>query len=82
MRSRKTKTHIEELAKKYGIKISQMEEIAEAPFKFFVQVASEGNRKTMKFDSVRIMGFGLFLVKEGRKKFLKKLNDDKKYIEN
>ena len=77
MRSRKTKIHIEEIAKNHGIKPSQMEEIAEAPFRFFVQIASEGNRQTMKFDAVRIMGFGLFLVKEGRKKFLKKLNDDR-----
>ena len=72
--------HLEEIARKYSIKVSQMEEIAEAPFRFLVQIASEGNRKTMEFDSVRIIKWGLFSVKEGRKKHFKKINDDKDKI--
>ena len=54
-----------------------MQEIAEAPFKFFVQIASEGDKKTTTFDSVRIIKWGLFSVKEGRKQFFKRLNNDK-----
>lgn len=77
MRSKRTKTHLEELAKKYGITTSQMEEIAEAPFRFFVEVASEGNRRTMTFHSVRIIKWGLFSVKEGRKEHFKKINNVK-----
>lgn len=82
MRSRRTKTHLEELARKYNIRVSQMEEIAEAPFRFFAQIASEGDRKQMNFDSVRIIGFGLFSVKEGRKKHFKKLNDAAEHIKS
>ena len=77
MRSKRTKTHLEELAKKYNITVSQMEEIAEAPFRFFVEVASEGNRRTMVFHSVRIIKWGLFSVKEGRKEHFKKINNVK-----
>jgi hypothetical protein len=82
MRSRRTKTHLEELARKYNIKVSQMEEIAEAPFRFFVQIASEGDREQMNFDSVRIMGFGLFSVKEGRKQHFKKINNAAEHIKS
>ena len=78
MRSKRTKTHLENLAKKYGLRLSQVEEIAEAPFRFFAQIASEGDKDKLEFDSVRIIKWGLFSVKEGRKEYLKKINDDKK----
>ena len=82
MRSKRTKEHLEKLSKKYGIRISQAQEIVEAPFRFFVQIASEGDKKTLRFDSVRIIKWGLFSVKEGRKEFFKKLNNDKKTNNN
>ncbi len=77
MRSKRTKTHLENLAKKYGLRLSQVEEIAESPFKFFAQIASEGDKENLIFDSVRIIKWGLFSVKEGRKEFFKKLKDDR-----
>lgn len=78
MRSKRTKEHLERIAKKYNITLIQMEKITEAPFRFFVEVASEGNRQTMEFDSVRILKWGIFSVKEGRKKHFEKINNDKK----
>jgi len=77
MRSKTTKTHLEQLAKKYGLRLSQVEEIVEAPFKFFVQIAKEGNKEKLEFDSVRIIKWGLFSVKKGRKEFFKKIRDDR-----
>lgn len=74
MRSKRTKEHLERLAKKHGVKLSQVEEIVESPFKFFVEIAREGDRETMKFDSLRIIKWGLFSVKEGRKEHFIKLN--------
>lgn len=82
MRSRKTKTYLEELAKKHNIKVSQMEDIAKAPFKFLAEIISESDREKLEFDSVRIIGLGLFSVKEGRKEFFKEINNDKKHTEN
>ena len=78
MRSKRTKEHLEKLAKKYNIKVSQMEQIAEAPFKFFVQIASEGDRETIDFHGVRVIKWGLFSVKEGRKQHFLRINDTKK----
>lgn len=78
MRSKNTKNHLETISKKYGIKYSQMQEIAECPFRFFTQIAGEGDKETLNFDSVRIINWGLFSVKEGRKKFLKECNEKKK----
>lgn len=78
MRSKRTKEHLEKLAKKYDLKVSQMEQIVEAPFRFFVQIASEGDRKTMNFHGVRILKWGLFSVKEGRKQHFIKINNAKK----
>jgi len=82
MRSKRTKNHLEYLAKKYGLKVSQVEEIVEAPFRFFVQIAGEGDKEKLRFDSVRIIKWGLFSVKEGRKEFFKKLRDDRKKTES
>lgn len=59
-----------------------MEAIAEAPFRFFVKVATEGDRKTMEFHSVRVIKWGLFSVKEGRKKYFKQRNDADKSNKN
>lgn len=82
MRSKRTKVHLEKLSKKYKIKFSQMEEIVESPFKFFIKVAAEGDRENMIFDSVRIIGWGLFSVKEGRKEHFKKIKNDKQTSES
>lgn len=80
MRSKKTRTHLENLAKKHGLRLSQVEEIVEAPFRFFVQVASEGNKEKLNFGSVRIIKWGLFSVKEGRKEYFKRLKNDQKNV--
>ena len=66
---------MEKTANEFGLKMEQMQEIAEAPFRFTAQVMSDGNRKLLDFKSVRIMYWGKFLVKEGRKKLFQKIND-------
>lgn len=78
MRTKKTKEHISKLAKKYNLPVSTVEEIVETPFRFTAEVMKEGNPKTMDFGQVRLMKWGVFKVKEGRKKFFKRLNDEKK----
>lgn len=75
MKSKRTRTHLEYLARKYGIELSQAEEIAEAPFRFLFKVMAAGDKENLKFDSVRIIKWGLFSVKEGRKEFFKKLKN-------
>lgn len=82
MRSKRTKDHLEELAKKYNLRVSQVEEIVETPFRFFVHLAGKGDKDTLTFHSLRIYKWGLFSVKKGRKEHLKKLNDDRKEISN
>jgi nucleoid DNA-binding protein len=82
MRTKVTKKYLEDVAKEQGITLSQMQEIVEAPFKFTSEVFSKGNRETMEFDSVRLMYFGVFKVKEGRKKRFKQINNDKNSIKS
>jgi len=82
MRSKRTRTHLENLARKYELRLSQVEEIVESPFKFFVKIAGEGDKENLKFGSVRIIKWGLFSVKEGRKEYFKKIADDRKTSDN
>ena len=77
MRTKRTKGFIDEIAKDNNLRSEQVLEIVESFFRFTVDIMSEGNRKTMEFDQVRLMKWGVFKVKEGRKKFLQKINEKK-----
>lgn len=75
MRTKRTRTHIEKVAKEYGITYDQAEEIVESFFRFTAEAMKEGNRKTMDFADIRLLKFGVFRVKEGRKKHFKRINE-------
>lgn len=69
---------MEKLAKKNHISFSQAEEIAEAPFRFFLKISAEADRENLIFDSVRILKWGVFGVKKGRLEHFKKIMENDK----
>lgn len=77
MRTKRTKEYIDEVARKHGLRSSQVQEVAESMFRFTSQIMTEGNRNIMDFGEVRLMGWGVFKVKEGRIKFFERLRDEK-----
>lgn len=77
MRSQKVKKLLKKIAEKEGITFEQMKEIAEAPFRFTAKKIAEGDKKTLTFFNVRIMKFGIFAVKQGRREFFKKIMNEK-----
>jgi len=52
--------------------------VADSMFRFAAEIMSEGDRKLMDFADVRIMGWGVFRVKEGRRKHFQRINDGEK----
>lgn len=77
MRTKRTKGYIVETAKEFDVKPSQVEEVGESMFRFVAEVMKEGDRKGLNFAEVRLMGWGLFKVKEGRRKFFERLRNEK-----
>lgn len=77
MRTKRTKDYIKEVAGKYNITYEQAEEIVESFFRFTAETMKEGNRKTMEFPDIRIIKWGVFRVKEGRRKHFERLNNEK-----
>lgn len=77
MRTKKTKEYIEETAKELGFTPSQVKGVAESMFEHVAEVMSEGDRKRLDFPEVRLMGFGVFRVKEGRRKQFEKINNER-----
>lgn len=57
-----------------GYSKKEVEEVGNAVFDMVRQTAKSGDRKNYKFKNVRLFNFGTFAVKEGRIKYLKKLN--------
>ena len=47
-------------------------------FRFTADVMKEGNAKKLEFAQIRLMSWGLFKVKEGRKKHFERINNEKK----
>ena len=82
MRTKRTRGYIQEVAKNHGVSDAQVERIVESFFRFTAEVMKEGNVQTMDFSDVRIMKWGVFRVKEGRKKFFRELNEKKKNEES
>ena len=78
MRTKRTKGYIEETATKHGVRPSQVKEIADSMFEFVAEVMSEGERESLNFPEIRLMKWGIFKVKEGRRKHFEKINTAKK----
>jgi len=68
---------MEETADEHGVKQSQVKEIADSMFEFVAEVMSEGERKSLNFPEIRLMKWGIFKVKEGRRKHFEKINKEK-----
>lgn len=78
MRTKRTRKYLEDIAREENLRLSETQEITESFFKFVTQVMGEGNRKTMEFSSIRVFKWGIFKVKEGRKKRFEKINKARK----
>ena len=74
MRTKRTKRYIEETANEHRVKPNQVKEIADSMFEFVAEVMSEGERKSLSFPEIRLMKWGIFKVKEGRRRHFEKIN--------
>jgi len=68
---------MQETATEHGVRPSQVKEVADSMFDFVAEVMSEGDRKRLDFPEIRLMKWGVFKVKPGRKKHFKKIRDEK-----
>ncbi len=78
MRTRRTKGYIEETATEHGVRPSQVKDVADSMFEFVVEIMAEGDRKGLNFAEIRLMKWGVFKVKEGRRKHFEKINKGNK----
>jgi len=77
MRTKRTKGYIVETSKETGVSPPQVQEVAESMFRFTAEVMSKGNKQLLDFDEVRLMKWGVFKVRPGRKKHFERLRDEK-----
>jgi predicted transcriptional regulator len=82
MRTKRTKQYLEDIARDENLRLSETQEITESFFKFVAQVMAEGDRKTMEFANIRVFKWGLFRVKEGRKKHYERINKKRSIIKS
>lgn len=75
MKSKRTRDTIRGIAEKENLSIKQVDEITASFFRFTAQQMSKGDRKNLIFDTIRLFKFGVFRVKEGRKRYLKPENE-------
>ena len=80
MRSKRTRDIVRKIAEEENLTIKQVDEIVYSFFRFTSQKMSEGDRKNLEYSSIRLFKFGVFRVKEGRKRFLKR--KDEKSLRN
>jgi len=65
---------MEETATEHGVRPSQVKDVADSMFEFVAEIMSEGDRKGLNFAEIRLMKWGVFKVKEGRRKHFEKIN--------
>ena len=75
MRTKRTREFIDEVAKNNNLRTDEATEIVESFFRFTAEAMADGNKNTMEFDQIRLMKWGVFKVKEGRKNFFKRLKE-------
>ena len=68
---------MDETAKELNLRSNKVKEVAESMFRFVAIVMSEGNKKLLDFSEIRLMKWGVFKVKEGRRKHFERLRDGK-----
>jgi len=77
MRTKRTRGYIVETAKEFELNASQVQEVAESMFRFTADVMGEGNRVLLDFHEIRLMKWGVFKVKPGRRKHFERIRDEK-----
>ena len=78
MRTKRTKGYIEETAQEYGVRPSQVKDVADSMFEFVTEIISEGDRKRLNFPEIRLMKWGIFTVRESKRKQFEKVRDGRK----
>lgn len=78
MRTKRTKGYINETADEHGIRPNQVKEIADSMFDFVAEVMAQGERESLNFPEIRLMKWGVFKVKPGRRKHFERINKQKK----
>jgi nucleoid DNA-binding protein len=78
MRTKRTKEYIEATAHEHGVRPNQVKEIADSMFEFVAEIMAEGDRQGLNFAEIRLMKWGVFKVKEGRRKHFEKINKGNK----
>jgi preprotein translocase subunit SecB len=68
---------MEETATEHGVRSSQVKDVADSMFEFVVEVMVDGDRKGLNFAEIRLMKWGVFKVKEGRKRHFERLRDER-----
>ena len=54
------------------INFNHAKDITDSVFEFIAETMKKGDRKNYKYENVRVLNFGIFGVKEGRKEYYKK----------
>ena len=82
MKSRRTIALIRKIAEEENLTVKQVEEIVYSFFRFTSTKMKEGLWKDYNFPTIRLFKFGLFKVKDGRRRYIKnrdeKLNEYRK----
>jgi len=78
MRTKRTREYIDETATEHGIRSTQVKEITDSMFEFVADIMSDGDRLNLNFPEIRLMKWGVFKVREGRRKHFERINDEKK----
>jgi hypothetical protein len=68
---------MEETATEHRVRPSQVKDVADSMFEFVAEVMAEGDRKGLNFAEMRLMKWGVFKVKEGRRKYFERLRDER-----
>ncbi len=80
MRSKITRNIIRKIAEKENLTVKQVEEIVFSFFWFTSKRMSEGDKYTRTYHSIRLLKFGIFKVKDGKRKKL--IQRDEKFNRN
>ena len=77
MRTKRSKKYIEDTADELGVKPSQVKAVADSMFDFVADTISEADRKRMNFPDIRLMNWGIFTVRESKRKQFEKVNNER-----
>ena len=77
MRSDRTKALIRRIATDEKLDVKQVGDIVNSFFRFTSKTMADGDGENLKFSHIRLFKFGVFKVKEGRRKGIEKSRNEK-----